>query len=91
MLPLLKPNALRIAKTKWNLSAIGLNNFLIFQPNLGISSTSVTQMNGIITCSFTRSNTGNSDTKYYDLKTNYYLFFGIGPICKYCTKITVLI
>lgn len=58
----------------------GKSNSQLSSPNLGITSTSVAQANGIISCSFTRSNTANSDSKYYDLNTDYYLMLGVGPI-----------
>ncbi|XP_053396447.1 putative ferric-chelate reductase 1 [Mercenaria mercenaria] len=47
-------------------------------PLLGLSGTSVTQTNGVITCTFTRTLNEASDDKYFDLNNDYILMLVVG-------------
>lgn len=46
-------------------------------PTLGLSTTSVSQTNGVITCTFTRALTA-ADDKYFDLNNDYILMLVVG-------------
>ncbi|XP_060592307.1 putative ferric-chelate reductase 1 homolog, partial [Ruditapes philippinarum] len=45
---------------------------------LGLSATSVSQTNGVITCTFTRTLSESSDDKYFDLNNDYILMLVVG-------------
>ena len=50
---------------------------MYFQSTLGLTSTSVSQTNGVITCSFTRAYT-STDSRFFDLNNDYILMLVIG-------------
>ncbi|CAG2198396.1 unnamed protein product [Mytilus edulis] len=54
-------------------------NMVVTHPTNGLTDTSASYNNGILTCSLTRNNT-NSDPKVFDLTPDYYILFARGAI-----------
>ncbi|VDI13731.1 Hypothetical predicted protein [Mytilus galloprovincialis] len=54
-------------------------NMVVTHPTNGLTDTSASYNNGILTCSLTRSNK-NSDPKVFDLTPDYYILFARGTI-----------
>ena len=54
------------------------HSYLLFQPTLGLTNTSVSQTDGVITCTFMRTLSESSDDKYFDLNNDYILMLVVG-------------